>query len=109
MKQPYDLEDCSVELELQRLDLELLKLHPQIQQGDSNAIQAALKVSDRRCKLLGLNSPTDWLIRQGIAMGLEGEMRAIFEALEQTLDAETFRQVLGAIAQLEEQSEGDRN
>lgn len=101
--------ECSVELELQRLDLELLKLHPKIQEGDITAIQAALQVSDRRVRLLGLGNPTDWQIQRGIEAGLQVELRAIFDVLEQVLDAETFRTVLGAIAKLESRSDVDLN
>jgi hypothetical protein len=45
-------------VELERLDLLLSKLAPAIVRGDVPAILAALKVSDRRAKLLGLDAPT---------------------------------------------------
>jgi len=45
------------ELELQRLDEFLRALWPKIQQGNAKSIETALKVSERRAKLLGLDSP----------------------------------------------------
>jgi DNA-binding CsgD family transcriptional regulator len=45
-------------LELERLDDWLCKLQPGIEQGDDKAITTALRISDRRSKLLGLDAPT---------------------------------------------------
>ena len=45
------------ELEVQRLDEFLRALWPKIQSGNPRAIETALKVSERRAKLLGLDAP----------------------------------------------------
>jgi hypothetical protein len=45
------------ELELQRLDEFLRALWPKIQAGNAKSIETALKVSERRSKLLGLDAP----------------------------------------------------
>jgi hypothetical protein len=45
------------ELELQRLDEFLRALWPKIQTGNPRAIETALKVSERRAKLMGLDAP----------------------------------------------------
>ena len=45
------------ELEVQRLDEFLRALWPKIQTGNPRAIETALKVSERRAKLLGLDAP----------------------------------------------------
>lgn len=44
-------------VEVARLDRYLAALDQRVQAGDVNAIQAALRVSDRRSKLLGLDAP----------------------------------------------------
>ncbi len=46
------------QLELERLDHLLTKLTPGVDMGDVQSITAAIKVSDRRAKLLGLDAPT---------------------------------------------------
>lgn len=43
------------ELELERMDKWLERLKPKIEAGDTGAISTALRVSERRCKLLGLD------------------------------------------------------
>jgi hypothetical protein len=45
-------------LELARLDAMLLALWPQVRQGNQGAVEKALKVAERRAKLLGLDMPT---------------------------------------------------
>lgn len=45
-------------LEVLRLDRYLAALDTRVQTGDAQAIQAALRVADRRAKLLGLDAPT---------------------------------------------------
>lgn len=44
-------------IEVERLDYLYSKLKPRIDQGESQAINSALKVMDRRAKLLGLDMP----------------------------------------------------
>lgn len=45
-------------IELERLDELLVKLRPGIDSGDVQSIGAAVKIGDRRAKLLGLDAPT---------------------------------------------------
>jgi hypothetical protein len=45
------------ELELVRLDAMLLALWRRVQQGDERAINTALRIDERRAKLLGLEAP----------------------------------------------------
>jgi len=47
------------QLELQRLDSMLTKLQPRINQGDDRAINSALKIGERRAKLMGLDAPVE--------------------------------------------------
>jgi len=44
-------------LELERLDVMLLALWRRVQNGDERAIDRALKIEERRAKLLGLDAP----------------------------------------------------
>jgi hypothetical protein len=46
------------ELETQRLDAMLFALRTKIKQGDVRAIDTAIRIADRRAKLLGLDAPT---------------------------------------------------
>lgn len=45
------------DLELHRLDLYIRSMNPKIRKGDARAITAALRVGERRAKLLGLDRP----------------------------------------------------
>ena len=45
------------ELELQRLDAMLAALWPQMQKSDIQALAGCLRISERRCRLLGLDAP----------------------------------------------------
>ena len=47
-----------VELELLRCDTYLKAISEKIQDGDVQAVNAALKVADRRARLLGLDAPS---------------------------------------------------
>jgi len=44
-------------LELERLDVAMLSIWPQVRAGNLGAIDRALKIMDRRAKYLGLDSP----------------------------------------------------
>lgn len=46
------------ELELQRCDEMILGLWPAVRRGDPKAVMAAVRVSDRRARLLGLDAPS---------------------------------------------------
>lgn len=45
------------ELEIDRLDRMLLALQPKIDAGDTRAIDTALRIMERRARLLGLDAP----------------------------------------------------
>ena len=51
--------DALRELELARLDTMLLALWRKVQAGDEHAIDRALKISERRARLLGLDAPAE--------------------------------------------------
>lgn len=47
-----------VNLELERIDRAMVGLDPKIADGDEKAVQAMVKLMDRRARYLGLDSPT---------------------------------------------------
>lgn len=81
--------------ELERLDEYLMRLANKIKLGDTQAINTALKVSERRSKLLGLDSPIEVRVEEGV----QGELRAFVEMLEARLPRQVYEQVLGVMAQ----------
>lgn len=87
-------------LELERYDNYLLALAAKIQQGDPKSIQTAIQISDRRCKLLGLDAAIHVRIQEGIETGLELELEQFLSALQGRLEPSVFQQVLAAIADL---------
>jgi len=45
------------QLELERLDADWLALQERAAEGDTQAISTRLRISERRCRLLGLDAP----------------------------------------------------
>ena len=44
-------------MEIERLDAMLFAIWKKVEKGDLNAIETALKISARRCKILGIDMP----------------------------------------------------
>ena len=55
--------------ELTRLDNLFKSLQPKIEEGDVNAVNSAVRVIERRCKMLGIDAPQEIKIDDG------GELR----------------------------------
>lgn len=53
------------QLEVERLDAALLAIWPQVKQGNHGAIDRALRIMERRAKLLGLDAPAKSDITSG--------------------------------------------
>lgn len=53
------------ELELERLDMWLAALDPMVQVGNEGSIRTAVKIAERRAKLLGLDAPAKTDITTG--------------------------------------------
>jgi hypothetical protein len=51
-----ELTDQYRELELERLDAMTLSIWPSVQKGDCEAVRTAVRLSERRCRLLGLDA-----------------------------------------------------
>ena len=54
------------ELEVQRLDAMLYAVWDDVLQGDANAVNTALRISERRSRLLGLDAPHSMEVRTRI-------------------------------------------
>lgn len=80
-----------VQRELQRLDYLEEKLAPRLDGGDPQALQVAIRIQERRTKYLGLDSPTRFIVDDGltaeirelaeqVGMGDSPAVRAILDA-----------------------------
>jgi hypothetical protein len=86
--------------ELERLDEYLFRLSPAIARGDAKAIDSAVKISERRCKMLGIDAPVQIQVDQIV----NAELTNLIDGLQLMLPAETYETVLSAIATLSERS-----
>jgi DNA-directed RNA polymerase subunit K/omega len=93
-KQANDDADQLLVLELARLDRMLVYAEKRAKKGDPQAIRAALAVSERRAKLLGMDAPTkaDVNMNLGDVQALSDEelkeqMRVAYEQIAAKVDA----------------------
>lgn len=86
--QPYDV---WVARELESLDAMERALSPRLDSGDPTAIQAGLRIKERRAKYLGLDQPTRYVIDDG----LTAEIRELAEQVGD-LDSPAVRAILDA-------------
>lgn len=73
--------ECVRTLELERLDAYLLSIARDVQKGDLSAIDRALKISERRCKILGIDAPIELRVREMVAAHVESQFNLFFEAI----------------------------
>lgn len=78
--------------ELQTLSHMESKIAHRIDTGDLNAVTARLKIMERRAKMLGLDSPTRFVIEDSIT----AEIRELAEQLGMT-DAPAVREILASV------------
>lgn len=99
--------DCLRTMELERLDTYLLTIARDIQKGDFGAIDRALKISERRCKLLGLDAPVELRVRELVNAHVESEFNLFFQAIEDDdeLTLEQKRRIFTIAAGLQEKAE----
>lgn len=88
------------QLEAERLDSYLKSLALRIERGDVNAVGTAVKISESRRKLLGLDAPVQLQVEELV----HGELDALLTSLESLLPREIYEQVLAAIAQIGERA-----
>jgi len=72
------------EQESARLDLLLTKLEPKIARGDVNAINAAVRISERRSRLMGLDAPVKVEHRNITVDAIDAEIVRLSALLGQT-------------------------
>ncbi len=87
----------AITLELSRLDFCLERLGPAIDRGCHKGINTAIKISERRCKLLGLDAP----IQLQVEALVNQELEQFVSALSQRLPHEIFIEVLQVISALQ--------
>lgn len=80
-------------IELERYDQMLLKLMPKILQGDTKAIDTALRISKERRAMLGLDAPMEVKITEAV----ENELDSFLSSLQPFLTTDAYKQVLNAI------------
>lgn len=83
--------------ELSRLDFCLERLGPAIDRGCHKGINTAIKISERRCKLLGLDAP----IQLRVEALVNKELEQFISALSQRLPHEMFIEVLQVISAIQ--------
>lgn len=88
-------------LELARLDTMNVGLWPQIEKGNPPAVHAAVRVSERRSKLLGLDAPvaSTTEVTGRLSVEAEAKYKSEREALLR-LSAEELKELAAASAQL---------
>ncbi len=87
--------------EEERLDDYLFRLAEKIKIGDVNAIDKAIKISESRRKLLGLDAPIQVQVEDIVS----AELQALIDGLETLLPGETYSQVLNAISLIGQRAE----
>ena len=105
----HELRELSAEMALEtealrQQELETLfaiqaKAAPAAEMGDTNALMVMLRVSDRRCKLLGLDQPV------AVRVESEGnrELDWLLTGLKSRLPQDDFQRILDVIEQLQAQ------
>lgn len=83
-------------LELERLDSYLLVIARDVQKGDLAAIDRALKISERRAKLLGIDAAIDIKVSERVNAEMTCEINLMFNEIEQSelLSSEHKRHIL---------------
>ena len=95
-----EYQHCTEELrrqELERLEDWLLKLQPKIELGDVRAIDVAVKISDRRCKLLGLDAPIQLMVQQQAESVIDEELRSFLTQVQAIVSPSAFDELLQAV------------
>ncbi len=92
LKYVRDLPICDAgelrRLEAERLDHMFSKLAPAIDRGDLRSIDTAVRISERRSKLLGLDAPKDVRVAVGAGAGIFGML-----ASSEPIDPETLKAI----------------
>lgn len=80
-------------LEIERLDGMLKAMEGEVEAGDTNAVMVALKLAERRSRLLGLDAPTK-LAAAVVEMPLQGAVKRAQEMLADPQLADALRALI---------------
>jgi hypothetical protein len=86
------------QLELERLDDYLFRLQVKLRMGDVPATLAALKIGERRAKLMGLEAPIQIQIDEGI----KSELTIAIDLLEAKMSPDSYRELLSGLREIGE-------
>lgn len=81
-KEARETAEAVRDIELERLDAMLKALWPAVEEGDTSSISTALRVAERRARLLGLDAP----VKQEVT-GANGGPLSFVEVAKQFADA----------------------
>jgi PAS domain-containing protein len=90
--------------ELERLEEWLNRLETAIERGDEKAIGRAIQISDRRCKLLGLDAPIQLMVQEQAESQIDEELRSFLTSIQSLLSADAYREVMDAVVVIGERS-----
>jgi DNA-binding CsgD family transcriptional regulator len=96
VQEAEDLRD----LELQRCDVMTEGVWTNVKAGDPRSVAAAVRVSERRARLLGLDAAMKTEHSGGIDVRLEAQQRREFEAICRILDEANLKVVQAKIAEV---------
>lgn len=90
--------------QLERLEDWLFRLQPEITKGSAKAIATAIQISDRQCKLLGLDAPIQLMVQQQAESAIDEELRSFLTSIQGLLSPEAYREVMDAVVVIGERS-----
>lgn len=90
--------------QLERLEEWLFRLQPEIEKGSAKAIATAIQISDRQCKLLGLDAPIQLMVQQQAESQIDEELRSFLTSIQSLLSANAYREVMNAMVTIGERS-----
>ena len=82
-------------LQLERLDVWLEGLWKRSKKGDEKAIQTALRIEERRAKMMGTDAP----VEQRVKIGVLGQLNWVFDMIEKELGPDAVKRVLRRISE----------
>ena len=81
------------DIELIRLDMAMSAIAKKVSSGDVAAVNAWVKISESRRKLLGLDAPVQLQVQQG----LESELNGLIEFLQGTVSQAAYSEFMDAV------------
>lgn len=82
-------------LQLERLDVWMQGVFKRASKGNEKAIQTALRIEERRAKLMGTDAP----VEQRIKLSVLGQLNWVFDIIEKELGKDAWQRVLRRIGE----------